>query len=120
MTEFDSRVARWRIRHPWWATGLWPASVATTVVLDGMVENKQAEFSEFARAEELQEAVGLERPPVEGVLVTPGGPEGRAAIQDALARRVPLSEVAEVGGPVPSPAGVLGPVTVMASTQRRN
>lgn len=107
------------------ATGLWPAFVDTTVVLKRMVENKQAEFSEYgvgepARAQELQEAVGLERSEVESVLVTPGGPEGRAALQDALARLVRLPEVAEVGGPVPSPAGALQPVTVMASTQRRN
>jgi hypothetical protein len=73
-----------------------------------------------ARAEELQEAAGLERPLVESVLVTPGGPEGRAAIQDAAARLAPLPEVAEVGEPVPSLAGVLEPVTVMASTQRRS
>ncbi|MFC6019964.1 hypothetical protein ACFP2T_27680 [Plantactinospora solaniradicis] len=46
MTESDSRVARWSIRDPWWATGLWLALVATTVVLDRMVQNKQAEFSE--------------------------------------------------------------------------
>jgi hypothetical protein len=80
MTNSDSRIARWSIRHPWWATGLWLAFVATTVVPGGMVETRQ----------------------------------------DAAARLAPLPEVAEAGEPVPSPSGVLEPVTVMASTQRRS
>jgi RND superfamily putative drug exporter len=101
MTKSDSRNARWPIRHPWRAIGLWLAFVATTVSLGGMVETKQAEFSE-------------------SVLVTPGGPEGRAAVQDAPARLAPLPAVAEVGEPVTSAAGVLELVTVMASTQRRS
>ncbi|MGX7674440.1 hypothetical protein [Plantactinospora sp. DSM 117369] len=80
MTTFDDRIARWSIRHPWWAT------------------------DESAWAEGFQETAGLERPVVESVLGTPGGPEGTAAIQDAAARLAPLAEVAEVGEPVLSPA----------------
>ncbi|MEO3927749.1 hypothetical protein ABGB07_28350 [Micromonosporaceae bacterium B7E4] len=124
MTKSDNRIARWSIRHPWWAAGMWLAFVAT-VMPGGLVETKQAELSEYgvseaAQAEELQEAAGLDRPVVESVLATPGGPEGCAAIQDAAARLAPPPDVAEVGESVRSPAGVLEPVTVMASTHRRN
>ncbi|MGI5149814.1 hypothetical protein ACQEVC_26335 [Plantactinospora sp. CA-294935] len=122
MTKSDDRIARWSIRHPWWATNVWLAFVATTVVLGDMTEATQAELSEYgvgesAWAEEPQEAAGLERPGVESVLVTPGGPEGTAAIQDRAVRLAPL---AEVGEPVLSPTGVLEPVTAMAFTQRRS
>ena len=30
MTKSGSRIARWGIRHPWWAIDLWFAFVATT------------------------------------------------------------------------------------------
>lgn len=118
-----TRTAGWSIRHPWWAIGLWLAFVATTVVLGGMTETRQAGSAdlgvgESGRAEEIIDATGRPEPATDLVLITPHPTWDESAAQAAAdavdARLRPLPEVAQVGEPVRSPVtdALLVPVTL--------
>ena len=120
-----TRIARWSIRHPWWAIGLWLAFVAAAVVIGGAVGTAETQDGDEAvgdsgRAERMVADADLEAPVTESVLITPHDgaawdQTGAAAAATDLAdqlRRLP--EVAEVGDPVPSPVtdALLLPVTL--------
>lgn len=130
------RIARWSIRHRWWAIGLWLAFVATAVVAGGMTEVRQATngdlgVGESGRAERMVEAAesggacapGQDRcgePPTDAVLLTPRqgaawDPDAaQAAAREIGNRLVALPQVAGAGDPVPSPVtdAVLLPLTL--------
>lgn len=136
------RIARWSIRHRWWAIGLWLAFVATAVVAGGMTEVRQATGSdlgvgESGRAERIVEAAesggacgpGQDRcgePPTDAVLLTPQDGAGwdpaaaQAAAREIGDRLAALPEVARAGDPVPSPAAdaVLLPLTLTEDADR--
>ena len=71
-----ARLARWSIRHPGWAVGLWLSFVAAAVVAGGMTETRQATSAdlgvgESGRAERLIESADFADPPTDLVLITP-------------------------------------------------
>nr|MDT0660791.1 MMPL family transporter [Micromonospora sp. DSM 115978] len=116
-----TRIARWSIRHPWWAMGLWLAFVAAAVVVGGMTGTREATdlgVGESGRAERIVASAGFADPAVESVLITPLGAwdatAARAAADEAADRLRSLREVAEVGEPVPSAVAdaLLVPVTL--------
>jgi putative drug exporter of the RND superfamily len=118
-----TRIARWSIRHPWWAMGLWLAFVVMAVFLGGTMETKQTTnadeaVGESGRAERIVADAGLVAPATESVLITPLGTwdaadasQAAAAVADRLGG---LPEVAEVADPVPSEVtdALLVPVTL--------
>ncbi|TDC77332.1 MMPL family transporter [Micromonospora sp. KC606] len=116
-----TRIARWSIRHPWWAMGLWLAFVAFAVVIGGMTGTREATHlgvGESGRAERIVASAGFADPATESVLITPLAAwepaAAHAAADDAADRLRLLTEVAEVGEPVPSTVtdALLIPVTL--------
>jgi RND superfamily putative drug exporter len=118
-----TRIARWSIRHPWWAMGLWLTFVVGAVVLGGATGTKQATDADLAvgdsgQAERIVAAAGFEDPVTESVIITPRAAWDGAAAQAAAAavtsRLGRLPEVAEVGEAVPSQVteALLVPVTL--------
>jgi RND superfamily putative drug exporter len=120
-----TRIARWSIRHPWLAIGLWLAFVAAAVVIGGAVGTAETQDGDEAvgdsgRAERIVADAELAAPVTESVLITPRDgaawdEAGAAVVATDLAdqlRRLP--EVAEVGDPVRSPVtdALLLPVTL--------
>jgi putative drug exporter of the RND superfamily len=123
-TVITSRIARWSVRHPWWAMGLWLAFVAAAVLIGGSVETRQTTdaedgVGESGRAERIVADAGIEQPVTESVLITPENgawdtAEAGAAAQEVADRLGRLPAVAEVGDPVSSPVAdaILVPVTL--------
>lgn len=125
-TQTGTRIARWSIRHPGWAIGLWLAFVAAAVVAGGMTEVREATSAdlgvgESGRADQIIDSVEFDDPPTDLVLITPreGAGWDRAAAQAAAGevgdRLAPL--VAGVGEPAVSPAAdaLLLPLTLAES-----
>ncbi|ADD41383.1 MMPL family transporter [Stackebrandtia nassauensis] len=98
-------VARWSIRHPWWAMGLWLAFVVAASVGGGMFQVQQAEPKEIAVGEsreaiELLEQADFEEPPAEIVLITADSAwddeDAAQAAKEVTERLDDLDEVKEV------------------------
>lgn len=120
-----TRIARWSIRHPWLAIGLWLAFVAGAVVVGGAVGTEETRDGDEAvgdsgRAERMVADAGLQAPVTESVLITPRDGAGwdetaaTAAATELAGELRRLPEVTEVGQPVPSPVtdALLVPVTL--------
>jgi RND superfamily putative drug exporter len=107
----STRIAKWSIRHSWWAIGLWVAFVVGAVVVGGMFETQEAEDVDYAvgdakGAEEILATTEFDDPPEEIVLITPDGSwdagEAEAAAADVAERIGELREVAAVADPIQS------------------
>jgi RND superfamily putative drug exporter len=121
-------IARWSIRHPWWAIGLWLAFVAAAVIVGGMtgtrqISDNEESVGESGRAERMVAAADFHDPATESVLITPlegwDATEAQAAAEEAAGRLDRLPEVAEVGDPVPSQVtdALLVPVTLSGEAE---
>ncbi len=109
MTTKES-LARWSIRRPWTAVGLWLAFVAACLAIGAVLPGRTATSletgtGESARAEIMLRDAGLTGGAVENVLITArSGPldvdAARAAAAAAAGRMGGLDEVAQVGVPI--------------------
>ncbi|MFG2006354.1 MMPL family transporter [Spirillospora sp. NPDC048911] len=110
------RMARWSAYHPWRAIAAWFLFVFVCLGLGIAVGGNMAQSADYrvgeaGRAEALQEQGGLERKPLERVLITSraSGPldagMADAAVRDITGRMKRLPEVASVAGPVRSADG---------------
>ncbi|MDO9456968.1 MMPL family transporter [Nocardioides sp.] len=108
------RAARWSATHPWRAIGAWFAFVAVAVALASFVPTVEADDADYrlgesGRAATLVEAVGLDEPGSENVLVTGTGStdldatEAEGAAADLAQALAGVDGVAAVAGPQWSP-----------------
>jgi putative drug exporter of the RND superfamily len=118
------RVARWSATHPWRAIGLWVVFVAVCFAAGGWAGTNTATDEDLAvgeagRATTIVAAGQFEEHSTENVLIT--AREGQldqeaaqSAAADATKRMAALTEVDEVGDPVPSRDGtaLLVPITM--------
>ncbi|MYW03749.1 MMPL family transporter [Streptomyces sp. SID3343] len=124
------RVARWSATHPWRAIGMWIAFIAVCLVLGGMAgtektKNKDFEFGESGRANEIIRTYGMIAPAEENVLVTAKSgtldkPAADKAAADVAARMRALKEVDAVGAPVEAKdgSGLLVPITMKGDPEQ--
>ncbi|MGP4026705.1 MMPL family transporter [Actinomadura sp. 3N407] len=116
MTNLPVRMARWSAGHPWRAIAGWFLFVALCLGAGISIGGQAATTEDFrigeaGRAEAMAAEGGLQREPVEHVLITAksGGAFDRAAAdaaaRDAAARMKGLPEVESVSAPVPSRNG---------------
>ncbi|MFI0452501.1 MMPL family transporter [Actinomadura sp. 6N118] len=116
MTNLPVRMARWSAHHPWRAIAAWFLFVFMCLGLGigvggNMAQSADYRVGEAGRAEALQEQGGLERKPLERVLISTKarGPldagKADAAVRDITDRMKRLPEVASVAGPVRSADG---------------
>ena len=108
--SLNRTVARWSIRRPWTAVGLWLVFVIACLAISAVVPARTATSVETgtgdsARAEVLLRDAGLTGGAIENVLITARtGPLDLDAAQAAAAaaawRMSGLAEVAQVGVPV--------------------
>ncbi|GAA2060536.1 MMPL family transporter [Streptomyces albiaxialis] len=127
MRNLPVRAARWSALHPWRAIGAWFLFVALCLGAGSAVGTHSATTEDFrigeaGRAEAMAAEGGIQREPVEQVLVSarsgaPAGEEARAAAREAADRMRALPEVARVGAPARSADGkvIRVPVTMEAA-----
>jgi RND superfamily putative drug exporter len=111
MRNLSVRVARWSARHPWRAIGGWLVFVAVCLGVGIGVGNNAAVTADYrvgeaGRAEAIAAEGGVQRRPVEHVLITARGSTeldagaARAAATDVAGRMSALPVVASVDEPV--------------------
>jgi putative drug exporter of the RND superfamily len=130
MTNLPVRVARWSAHHPWRAIGGWLVLVAVCLAMGVLVGNNSAVTADYrvgeaGRAEAIAAEGGLQRRPVEHVLITapageapdPGAAE--AAARDVTERMWALPAVTEVSEPIRSADGKALRVDVTLDVEER-
>ncbi|MGI5167803.1 MMPL family transporter [Spirillospora sp. CA-253888] len=115
MTNLPLRAARWSARHPWRALLVWVLFVAACLGGGVAIGTNAATAKDFGvgeagRAEAVAIDAGMQRRPVEQVMISArSGPldpaRAQAAAQDVTRRMRALPEVASVAPPVRSPDG---------------
>ncbi|MEU5882784.1 MMPL family transporter [Spirillospora sp. NPDC047279] len=114
MKNLPVRMARWSAHHPWRAIAAWFLFVFVCLGLGIAVGGNAAQSADYrvgeaGRAEALQEQGGMERRPLERVLITAPGTADHArtsaAARDVTGRMRALPEVASVAPPVRSADG---------------
>ncbi|MQA11562.1 MAG: MMPL family transporter [Pseudonocardiaceae bacterium] len=130
MTNPSVRIARWSAHHPCRAIGGWLVLVAVCLGVGIMVGNNSAVTADYrvgeaGRAETLAAEGGLQRRPVEHVLITaPNGAEldhdaAEAAARDVLVRMSKLLVVSDVSEPIPAQDGSALRVDVTLDIEER-
>ncbi|MFC7407129.1 MMPL family transporter [Georgenia alba] len=113
MTNLPVRVARWSAHHPWHAIAGWLVFVAVCLGAGIAVGNNSAVTADYrvgeaGRAEAIAADGGLQRRPVEHVLITApvGGVLNEraadSAAQDVIDRMSSQAMVADVSDPIPA------------------
>ncbi|MBO2447245.1 MMPL family transporter [Actinomadura barringtoniae] len=110
MTNLPVRMARWSAHHPWRAIAAWFLFVMVCLGAGISVGGHAATSADYrvgeaGRAEAMAEQGGMQRRPLERVLITGDFQKATAAAQDVSARMKGLAEVESVAPPVRSADG---------------
>ncbi|GAA0242294.1 MMPL family transporter [Cryptosporangium japonicum] len=111
------RIARWSIRRPWLAVGLWIVFVVACLGIGAAVPGRTATTLETgvgqsAHAEAMLREGGLAEAATENILITGPADAAEAAAAFAGSRLSGLPEVAQVGVPITADDAVLLPVVL--------